>query len=268
VHEKIWYRSPGFVRIERDTQTIVRRPDVEWVSNADAAPFLRRNVPPSLDLVPEPLSPALAFYGTVAGPGPTIAGRATQRIEFVTNTERRIAYVDAERFAELGAKKAFVLGKERLGKGAQIQTRKTTLAVRYNIAIPDSMFEIPRTDSVSDAGFHTARVRSLALPPHAEPRTFRRIAAGTSRLGDAILYLRGALPILVETTAATRGLGVIVRDDERSEPVAVDGRPATLVVGIYSSPRVVFDVLGRRVTIWAPLPRDALLALAAEMYPS
>lgn len=278
--EKIWYRAPGVLRIERSTraagrsgsadETIVRRPGVEYVRRGAVA-YVRRNVPPTADIVPEPLSPTLAFYGTDRGAGPTVAGRPTRRIVFETDAETRVALVDAARYAVLENAESFVLGKEAFVlekqalRGKRLRTRKTTLALRYDLALGDDLFAIPGDAPPIDAGFRARPLADLALPPRAEPAGFRRLQAGTGPEGDAILYVRGAMPILIETTRTTAPPPVDRL--ERSERLSPGGREATLVVGIYTVPRVVFFERGLRVTVSAPLPRAALVALAEAMYP-
>jgi hypothetical protein len=275
--EKIWYRAPGLVRIAREIttigtgaitrETIIRRPDLEYVSQNGSA-YVRRNIAPNADLLPEPLSPTLAFYGVDDGPGPVIAGRATRRIVFETEVESRVAFVDAEQFTVLGNQESFVLSKESfvLGKvSKRPRIRKSTLQLRYGLAIPDERFAVPTGTRTIDGGFVARGLGDLRVAPRREPEGFERVRSGSDASGDTILYVKGALAILVKLEPAGSNVPVDL-SLERSERITFLGRPATFVVGIYTLPRLAFEHRGSLVTVAAPLPRQALLNLAADMF--
>jgi len=269
-HETIWYKAPSFVRIERvqgsSRSLEIDRPGERYLSGGGTA-TLSIDAAPSLDVVPEPLSATLAFYGAPAGPGPTIAGRPTTRMVLdAGNGQMRIAYVDAERYVALGGETRAVLGKTLVDRNRVVQ-RKTTLDVRYNQPIASALFDIPAHAPISSGGFRHVGVRSLHAAPHAVPAGFKVVTAGRSLDGDAALFARGALPVLVQM-APNRFGSADVPEGEVAARVSVSGRDALLLYGLYSVPRVTFVAGGYRVTVSSFLPRDALLALAAAMYPA
>ncbi len=270
--ERIWFRAPASTRIERETQTFgpavtrtsrsveIRLPGVRYVKT-DAVDYVETNLPPSATTIAEPLSPALVFFGERKGPGPTIAGRPTIAIALDTPGARRVAYVDAERFTLVGDEQSVVLGKETFPHTTP-RVRKTARSVQYNVPVEASLFRIPATTQRIEYGFRTTSLGDLSPAPRATPRGFAVVRAGAGPEGQAALLSRGAFSILVEIRAAAQR----ARVDELMRVARVDGRPATIVVGVYSLPRISFEVDGRFVTISAALPEEALIALANELY--
>lgn len=269
--ERIWFLAPGFARIERtpvegppgaEATLEIRRPGERYLRFDGAAEHLVR-VPPSDNPLPEPLTPAVALAGRPTGPGPVIAGRPTTRIVLeLDGGTRSEVLVDAQRFTVLGADDAPVLGKESFVSGAEVRRKRTTL-VRYNPPVDDRLFKIPEGAPVRDQGFAPARPSELPVQPAAVPDGFSLVESGRAGGGGILLYSKGAMRILVVAGDLVPGLG----DLERREPVTFGGRGGTLVVALYRLPRVEFFSGGTKVSVSAPLGRDALLEVAERMFP-
>jgi hypothetical protein len=244
VRERIWWRAPGDVRIERDGEVEIRTPGTEY-----AGGLLTTGVAPAVTL-PEPVSPTVALLGRDTGAGPLVAGRPTRRYELVVGDGRRVAYVDAG--LSLGADEQVVLAKE----GGPVTKRATV--VRANEPMPDSLFAPPAGATRTDAGFRARRLGSLAVDPDRRPEGFRVVVAGRGPEGDAVLLARGSLPVLVTTGVLTSTGSAEVRRVERG------GVTYLVSVDLYAPPSV--QVPGRGLVVTAPLPVDALVDLAARMY--
>lgn len=261
--ERIWFRAPGSVRIERTTEggpfprlpeLVIERPG-ERYTKLGAIERYETGLPPAIDL-PEPLSPAVVLIGRDAGAGPTVAGRPTRRVEAsLPDGSRRVAFVDVSRFTVLGGEDAVVLGKEAFGPEGAPVSRKTTTALRYNEEIRGDLFRIPDAPP-SDLGFRTAPPSSLRTRPRAIPEGFRLVRAGRGPDGEALLYTKGALRILVEE--GFRQLAI-------SDAVQVGGTDGVASYDLYETPVVAFTA-GIPITVSAPLPPEALAGLAAEMF--
>ena len=263
--ERIWFKAPGLLRIERRTggrvEIEIRRPGERYVRNVTGA-FRETGLPPEENPVPEPLSPTIALLGNRVGPGPVVAGRATVRIEVqLGGREHRSALVDASRFVVLGSERNAIIQKRTTINGELVETKRT-LKIRYNPALPPTLFAIPEVPSV-DRGFRAGGLGSLAAPPRAVPAGMTLVRAGAGPLGAAALFADGAFAVLVEVNGPSATSEGTV---ERQTTVA--GRDATLALSLFDIPRVTFVVHGAQVTVVAPLEPDRLLALAASMYPA
>jgi hypothetical protein len=265
--EKIWFDAPGLLRIERttttpggtDVTTHIERPGSRFTTEEG----LVTGLPPTI-VLPEPLSPTLAELGRDVGPGPQVAGRPTRRVELTAGGETREALVDAARPYVLGSEQSVVLGKSPTGEGpATERITKRVLSVDLDADNPAALFELP-DQSASDAGFRERPVGELPTAPAAAPQGFQVLRAGRGPAGDAVLYTRGALPVLVEITTTSPS----ELEPNRSERVTVDGRPGVLHVYLYAAPHVRLAVGDRVVTITAPLPTDSLVELAGLLYPA
>jgi hypothetical protein len=273
--QHIWFRAPGFVRVETRTtgrsiggkvdrdDLFIARPGERYEMYDD---FERRSidVQPSLDLLPEPLSPTLAFTGRDTGPGPTMAGRPTRRYELTeSDGSIRVAFVDAERFSVLGLDQTFVLGKF-VYRGKSVVERKRTVSVAYNGPIDRTLFEIPMIEPVS-GGFVRRSLDALSFAPRV-PEGFGVVGAGIGRNEDGVreevmLFTKGAFPILIE--------GIQGNEESPDSPeVRVGSRRGYVTTYLYALPTLTLN-LGptRLVRITAPLPTDGLVALAGQMYP-
>jgi hypothetical protein len=252
--ERVWWRAPGSVRIERhtpgqpDTLTI----ETPGVSYADG--LLTTNAPPTIAL-PEPLSPTVALFGSDAGPGPRVLGQPTRRYDLTLGGETRVAYVVARNVVAFGEDATVVVSKT----GGRVTKRVT--ALRLDPDLGDDLFTPPAGVSTSDGGFRTRPLGGLDVEPKARPRGFRLVRAGRGSDGDAALFARGSLPVLVTSGGATGG------EPYESRTVQRGTRTFLVVVGLYGAPAVEVRDGGRVVTVRAPLPVDALVDLAARMYP-
>jgi hypothetical protein len=234
--ERIWWRAPGYLRVERSDGSVeVTRPDTG---------------PPRITL-PEPLSPTVALFGRDTGPGPVVAGRATRRYDLAVGGERRVAYVDAASVVVLGGRESVILSKVQHGPLV-----KTTQVVRFDVPVPDSLF----AGSLPDGGFRSRPLHSLAVAPRRAPRGFALVRAGHGPAGDAALYARGSLPILVEQ----RTLDVGPNGEARS--VVRAGVTYPVVVDLYAPPSVQLTTRRGTFVVTAPLPLGSLVQLATEMY--
>jgi hypothetical protein len=243
--ERIWWRAPGSVRIERGGTVTIRTP----LSAFDGGLYTT-GVAPEIAL-PEPISPTVALLGRDTGPGPVVAGRPTRRYVLTIGADTRVAYVDAG--VALREDERIVLAKT----GGMVEKRVTT--VRLDEDLPDALFRPPAGVTRTDAGFRAAPLGSLRVAPKARPEGFRVVRAGRGPEGDAVLFARGSLPVLVRTG----GLASTDRGEVRT--VVRGGRPYLVQVDLYAPPSVELPYRG--VTVSAPLPLDALVDLAARMYP-
>ncbi|MDQ1712588.1 MAG: hypothetical protein QOE45_2038 [Frankiaceae bacterium] len=249
--ERIWWRAPGSVRIERHTpdgDTVeIRTPGSAYDSG-----LLTTGVAPEIAL-PEPISPTVALLGRDTGPGPEVAGRPTRRYVLTIGGDIRVAYVDAG---------VALRDDERivLVKGGGPVTKRVT-AVRIDTDIPDSTFAAPAGATRTDAGFRSRPLGSLRVEPASRPAGFSVVTAGRGPDGDAVLFARGSLPVLVRTG----GLAASERGEVRT--VVRGGRSYLVRADLYAPPGVQVVRRGVTLTVSAPLPLDALVELAARMYP-
>jgi hypothetical protein len=252
--ERIWWRAPASVRIERhvterggetyDTLTI-ETPGSRYDEGA-----LTTGLPPSVAL-PEPLSVTTALLGTDRGPGPVVAGLPTRTYEVVVDGETRTAQV-ADGIALGGTDSSIVLSKTG-GRGVT----KTTRRVDVNAAVPDALFDPPQGPA-RDAGFAERDLGDLGIDPVRRPEGFAVVRAGSGPEGEAALFARGSLPVLV-TSGGLRGDGEV-------RTVTYGGAPYLVRVHLYDVPSVQLDTGHGVVTVSAPLPLDSLVALATAMY--
>jgi hypothetical protein len=247
--ERIWWRAPGSVRIERRKEgqdTVEIRTPLSTFEGG----LYTTGVAPAIAL-PEPISPAVALLGRDTGPGPVVAGRPTRRYVLTIGGDTRVAYVDAG--VELGGDERIVLSKT----GGAVEKRVTT--VRLDEDLPDALFRPPAEVTRTDAGFRSKPLGSLRVAPKTRPEGFRVVRAGRGPEGDAVLFARGSLPVLVRTG----GLASAERGEVRT--VVREGRSYLVQVDLYAPPSVELPYRG--ITVSAPLPLDALVDLAARMYP-
>jgi hypothetical protein len=263
--ERIWFKAPGSVRIERETtvggaprRTLqIERPGERYLENASGR-FRETGLVPQPDL-PEPLSPTISLLGQDVGAGPSVLGRTTRRVELRFDQEVRVAFVDAERFSVLGLEESVVLVKGP--REGSTSARKRTVQLRYNPPLADSFFEIPAI-AANDHGFRRAPIASLIAPPAGTPEGLDVVLAGKGPNGQAVLYAQGAFRVLVAIDAA-----LTTADPSRRIPSQVGSRPAMVILSLYDLPRVKFEVEGHFVSVSAPLETDQLIALASAMYP-
>ncbi|HVL91598.1 MAG TPA: zf-HC2 domain-containing protein [Actinomycetota bacterium] len=267
--ERIRYRAPATTRIDRTvtdargtaTQTEIRLPGARALIQGSAA-TLQTGLPPDPNMVPEPLSPSLALAGRVTGPGPQVAGRATERVvlESPDGTVVREALIDASQASLLSSEVAVVLRKQAAGARRTVAKRVTAIA--YNVTLDDSLFALP-TVPAGSGGFRPQPPASLSMPPAATPDGFSVVHAGSGPAGDAVLYARGAFTILVQTgpRAETEDDTVVTR------PARAGDGEAWYLIGLYDLPALRFRSGGTTITISAPMTREQLEAVAARMYP-
>jgi hypothetical protein len=262
--ERLWFRSPGFLRVERRTGTAVeieiQRPGERYVKSTGGA-FREIGLPPDVNPVPEPLSPTVPILGRRVGPGPAVAGRPTVRYELSFGTqERRTALVDASSFVVLGAERRTIVSKQTTINGEVVQTKRT-ISVRYNPPLDDGLFAIPSISPI-DKEFRRGGLDALAVPPSAVPEHMSLVIAGSGPLGGAALFADGAFGVLVTVDGPS--------PDERAvvlRTATVAGRPATLMLSLFDVPRVSFDAGGHLISVAAPLGPEDLVALASALYP-
>jgi len=264
-HERIWFRAPGFVRIERTSaagrELVIDRPGERYTLNASGA-MLTTGLPPDADILPEPLSPTIALLGVPKGAGPTIDGRPTTRYDLsFDNNVSRTAYVDATRYTVLGLDQSLILEKLSLTNG-RITGHKRVVSLRLNEPIDASMFAVPRIQG-SDEGFRPRPVSSFALAPAALPTGFSLAQSGSSLDGDTALYARGAFPLQVDIADRAHTSS---EQTSHFETVTIGRVTATLVFDLYSLPRIYFPIRDRIITITGPLGRDGLIAAARTMF--
>jgi hypothetical protein len=250
--ERIWWRAPGSVRVERHTVDGLDTVTIRTPGSAYDGGLLTTGLPPEIAL-PEPISPTVALLGTDRGAGPSVAGRPTRRYELTIGGDTRVAYVDAG--VALRDDERLVLSKTG---GA---TTKLVTVVRLNEPVPDSLFAAPDGATRTTGGFVTKGLGSLRVDPVRRPAGFAVVTAGRGPDGDAVLFARGSLPVLVRTG----GLAATGRGENRT--VTLDGRTYLASVDLYAPPAVQVTRHGVTLTVSAPLPLDALAGLAARMYP-
>jgi len=268
IREKIWFQAPGFLRIERKTargtQIIVERPGARY-EQLGTYRTLTTGLPPDVNVLPEPLSPSIALLGTLVGPGPVIDGRQTLRYELDLGQNRtRTADVDAERFTALGTTESLVLSKEAAA-GGNSAGRKRVLDFRINEPIDASTFTFPSIPSIQtvDEGWRTTPSARAEIPPVRVPNGFRLITAATGPGGMRQVYARDSFGIQigvsseepVGNTSTSSAIGVMV-----------GGHHATIIEDLYQLPSISFELLGRFVTITAPMSEDGLVETARTMF--
>lgn len=247
--ERIWWRAPGYVRIERSGTEPVFDPLVIETPTLRYAEGVRTRDPVPAIVLPEPLSPTVALVGRDFGPGPAVAGLPTRIYEVVVDGEVRTAYVAGG--IHLGGRESLVVSK--MGSGG---TRKTTTRLDLNPDLPDSLF-VPPAAPETDGGFRARPVGDLRIEPDALPEGFGVLRSGSGPEGEALLLVRGSLPVLV------RAGGLL--DTGPSETRTIGGHLVS--VALYESPSVqVTTGDGVVVTVSAPLPPESLVALARAMY--
>jgi len=264
--EHIWFRAPGFVRIERtasdgSTSLTIERPGARLIRNAEGS-FLQTGLPPSADVLPEPLSPTIALLGDPKGAGPTIDGRTTTRYDLTFDDQtRRTAYVDATSYAVLGIEQSLIL--QKLGQvNGTTATRSRVLDLRVNQPVDPSLFALPAV-AATDEGFRARALGSLPLHPASIPAGFSLVASGSSPDEDVMLFARGSFPVEVDVTAREN---VTPTQTTKTETVAVGSVQGKIVLDLYALPRIVFPVQDRFVTIVGPLDRAGLVKVARDMF--
>lgn len=263
--EKLWFKAPGLVREETQTDAgartvFIERPGMRYREDSSGR-LLETGLLPSTSPLPEPLTPTIALLGTESGPGPTVLGRPTRRIQLTFEGERRVAFVDAVTFAVIGVEESVVLGKDTIADG-RLTARKRTLALEYNLDVPDSLFAIPAGARATDRGAEPRPLGTLTAPPAGRLEGLALIASAAGPQGEAILYAKGAFQILVEIDGST-----VVPAPSRSEPARVGRRAATMVLPLFGIPEVRFLVGAHRIVVRALLPPRQLVDLALQMYP-
>jgi hypothetical protein len=262
--EKLWFKAPGLVRSETGSESdrtiFIERPGLRFREDARGR-TLETGLLPSTATLPEPLTPTIALLGLESGPGPVVLGRPTRRIQLMFEGERRVAFVDASTFAVLGAEESVVLGKETI-QGDRVTARKRTVALEYNLDVPDSLFRIPAGAQTTDHGAKPRPLGTLTAPPAGPLEGLTLVAAAAGPQGEAILYAKGAFQVLVEIDGFSG-----TPAPSRSEPARVGRREATLILPLFGLPEVRFGVGEHRVSIRAALPPAQLLELARQMYP-
>lgn len=252
--EKIWWRAPGRVRIERDRtdpggssrELVIEGPGFRYADGV-----LSAGLPPSITL-PEPISPTVALIGRVVGPGPVVAGRATTTYQVAVDGETRTAHV-ADGLV-LGGRESLVLVKA----GASGAT-KTTQVVRVNPDLAPELF-VPPADGRADGGFRQRALGDLAIAPDRGLDGFALVAAGAGPEGEAFLLANGSLPVLV------REGGIVGTRTSETRTVLRGGKPYLVEVDLYAPPSVQVDTGRGVVTVSAPLPLDSLVTLATGLY--
>ncbi|HVF19558.1 MAG TPA: zf-HC2 domain-containing protein [Mycobacteriales bacterium] len=269
VEERIWWVAPDRLRVERveadaggtsTATTIVRRSDQQYVEVDGRGE--RRTVAPGLASVPEPLSAGITVLGRPTGPGPVVAGRPTTRYELEVEGARRVALVDAERYAVLAGEESVVLSKEVVVGTLVVESRQTRV-LRLDQPIDDARFEIPRDAEVVPGGFDRRPVGDLSIEPLAAPEGLELVASGGEPAGrETLLFQRGAFQVLITSHLPDQTGPVAVR------PTTVGGRPGVLRIPLYGPPSVTFTPgsIAVTVTVTALLAPHALTALAADMY--
>ena len=260
--EKIWFRAPAFLRIERTTPAgttlEIDRPG-ERYTRGPGSELLETGLPPRADIIPEPLSPTIELLGDPLGPGPVIDGIPTTRYQLTFDQHLvRTAYV-ASNYLVLGAEESLVLQKTATGKGPT--TTKRVTEIEINKQVKDSLFAVPSLPSL-DSGFRHAPLSAFSVRPAAVPAGFTLVASGTSPQGDVALFARGALPIEVDVSDHE----AVVGPTSRVVSVSAGTVPATIIEDLYALPRITFTVETKHVTIVAPLDQEGLISVARTMF--
>src|SRR5207245_960104 len=115
----------------------------------------------------------------------------------------------------------------------------------------------------NDHGFRSRPVAALPFPPR-NPKGFTVSFAGSGPDGQAILYTRGALPILVRIDS-TSPLQV---GPQEEVDASVEGLPARVILPLYGVPTITFRSKGHSVSISTALDVQGLTELAEAMYPA
>ncbi len=144
----------------------------------------------------------------------------------------------------------------------RLTARKRTVALEYNLDIPDSMFRIPAGARTTDHGAKARPLGTLTAPPAGRLEGLTLVAAAAGPQGEAILYAKGAFQVLVEIDGFA-----VTPSPSRSVPARVGRREATLILPLFGLPQMRFVVDGHRIFVRAPLPPEQLVELAAAMYP-
>jgi len=265
INEKIWFRAPGDVRIERTSaagkELIIERPGRRFHETPTERSF-ETGLPPDADVLPEPLSPAVVLIGRNEGAGPLILGRPTIRYVIDLGDGRaRVAYVDERMYTALGIDQGLILNKLATVNG-QIAGDKRTIAFRINGPIADDLFAMPHLRP-TDAGFREQPLSAMPVRPLELPAGFELVSAGSGPDGSRMLFARGAYPIQVDV--ATRQ-GEIDQATTRTHDLTIGTTSATIIEDLYKLPRITFERDNVFVTITAPMGRDDLAALAQTMF--
>lgn len=243
--ERIWWRAPGYVRIESADSLTILTPAFRYEEGV-----LTENVAPSITL-PEPLSPTVALLGDDVGAGPAVAGQPTRRYRLTFGDQTRDVFVATG--IGLGGRETVVVQK------AGGPTVKTTQVLQVDPEIDDALFA-PPPGAKRDGMFDSREVGDLDIAPRGHPEGFRVVRAGRGPFGEAVLYVRGSLPVLVTSSGLPRA------DFGEVRSVEYGGESYLVQVDLYAPPAVRVPVRGGSVTVSAPLPVDSLVRLAAEMY--
>ncbi|HVF05756.1 MAG TPA: zf-HC2 domain-containing protein [Frankiaceae bacterium] len=255
--EKVWWRAPASVRVERttvygdgttDSTLLVQTPEFRYEYGE-----LTEHLAPAI-LQPEPVSPTVALLGRDTGPGPDVAGVPTRAYELVVDGERRLAYVFDG--LTLGGVDALVLTKS----GESGTPTKTTRVLRVNPDLPDVLFAPPEAGPGEDGGFRPRDLGDLRIAPARRPEGFRVVRSGAGREGEAYLLASGSLPVLV------RAGGLRRTDGREQRTVTHAGAAYPVAVDLYAPPSVQVATPAGPVTVSAPLPLESLAALAVGMY--
>ena len=264
IREHIWFKAPGFVRIEQTTpdgmSLTIERPGARYVHDPTTT-ILETDLPPSADVLPEPLSPTIALLGDPKGPGPTIDGRPTTRYDLTFDNEsRRTAYVDAKSYAVLGIDQSLIL--QKINPNGAPTTTSRVLDLRVNQPIDPGEFAIPDIPS-TDRGFRARGIGSLPLHPASIPAGFSLVTAGSAPGEDVVLFARGSFPLEVDVTSRE---DVLPGETTKTETVTVGAVQAKIVLDLYALPRIVVPVQDHFVTIVGPLDRAGLVTVARDMF--
>ena len=263
--ERIWFRAPADVRIERTTaggtSLTIERPGARYVRSGSLG-FLQTGLPPSADVLPEPLSPTVALLGDPKGAGPTIDGRPTTRYDLTFDDQnRRIAYVDATTYAVLGTEQSLILQKLSQANGAPT-VRSRVVDLRVNQPLDPSLFALPAA-APNDQGFRRRSLDALPVHPASIPSGFSLVTSGSSPDADVLLFARRSFLVEVDVTAREE---IVPTQTMRTETVSIRNVSAKILYDLYSLPRIVFPVQDRFVTIVGPLDRAALMTVARQMF--
>lgn len=268
VTEKVWWQAPDRLRLERTvvdaagrrTAELILRRGADRYDAGNGRRMATRRGAPALDVLPEPLSPTVPLLGRPTGPGPVIAGRPTTTYELEIEGGRRVAQVDTARFVILGGADSFVLSKAELRNGVPTAIR-TVRRLDLNVAIDPQRFELPEADEESDLGFVERAPGQLTISPPARPRGLRAVRAAAAGAAEALLFQRGAFPVLISTAAPRDASGPV-----DVQTTTVRGRAAVLRIPLYGYPSVTFTYERRPITLTSPLRPAELIDLAAQMY--
>lgn len=252
--ERIWFRAPVYVRVDRVRNGTVTTTRVETPHLSYDGDVVTTNAAPTIPL-PEPLSPTVSLLGEDTGEGPVIAGRPTRTVVLTVGRQRRTAYVDTERALALGGDEVLILGKQAPG------TTKRVTRVDRDPVIPYDVFAPPPEARRVDGGFTPADLGRLSIEPDALPKGFASVASGRDAAGESALFVDGSLPLLVTTRPMPPP------QEEELRTVARGDRVYLVTLDLYAPPSVQFLRGSVNVSLVAPLPVEALVDLAERMYP-